>query len=140
MAHGNVWRMIATLIARLRRNEFAWTFLWVSGVRIGMLLFSMLGTVLIYRTLAGTNGGMAEAGHFAIAMAVVRILTNCIGGTSDLVVLRRVPALIHSDRARAGEVVRASFVLRAGAVALVLAVALLLRQVFAAVFLDGASS
>ena len=139
MAHGNVWRMIATLIARLRHNEFAWTFLWVSGARIGTLLFSMLGTVLIYRVLASTSGGMAEAGHFAIAMAVVRILTSCIGGTSDLVVLRRVPVLIHSDRARAGEVVRASFVLRAGALALVLVVALLLKRVFAEVFLDGAA-
>jgi O-antigen/teichoic acid export membrane protein len=118
------------------RSEFAWTFIWVSGARVAMLAGSLLGTVLIYRALTHGDPLLVQAGHFAIAMAVVRILTNCIGGASDLVVMRRLPLLVHSDLAAAGDVMRAALALRLGTWGLALGLALGFGPVFAGVFLD----
>lgn len=126
--------MIEWLRARV---GFAWTFLWVSGARVIMLGFSLLGSVIIYRYLAAGSSDMAQAGQFAISMAIVRVMTNSIGSAADLVVLRRVPVLFSSDAAAALNVVRAAFLLRLAALLVVLVPALLLQSWFAERFLDG---
>ena len=102
-----------------------------------MLGFSLLGTIIIYRYLAAGSSDMAEAGQFAISMAIVRMLTSSIGSAGDLVVLRRVPILFRSDVAAAMDVVRAAFLLRVAALLVALVPALLLQSWFAERFLNG---
>lgn len=103
-----------------------------------MLGFSLLGSIIIYRSLASGSADMALAGQFAISMAIVRILTNSVGSAADLVVLRRVPILYRSDPDAASDVVRTAFLLRVGIIAGVIAAAFIMRSWFADRFLHGA--
>jgi O-antigen/teichoic acid export membrane protein len=104
-----------------------------------MLGFSMLGSIIVYRSLASGSLDMAFAGQFAISMAIVRILTNSVGGAADLVVLRRVPVLYRSDPDAASDVVRTAFLLRLAAAICVVVAALVMQNWFADRFLHGAA-
>ncbi len=120
------------------RGGFAWTFLWVSGARVAMLGVSLLGSIIIYRGLASGSSDMVLAGQFAISMAIVRILTNSVGGAADLVVMRRVPVLYRSDPDAASDVVRTAFLLRVTTTSAVVAAAFVMGSWFADRFLHGA--
>jgi O-antigen/teichoic acid export membrane protein len=119
--------------------EFAWVFLWVAGARTAMLGCSLLGSIIIYRSLAAAQPDMSQAGVFAIAMAIVKVLTSSIGGASDLTVLRTVPTLHRVNEAASWHVVRAAFLLRAGSALLVFAVAMGWRSQIAAQLWHGSA-
>ena len=103
-----------------------------------MLAFSLLGSLIVFRTLAKTDPSLGDSGRFAIAMATVRFLTSSIGSAADLSVLRSVPILQVSDRAAAANVVRAAFLLRIAAVLGVVLIAIAGQSWFGARFLGGA--
>ena len=102
-----------------------------------MLGVSLFGSIIIYRTLATESPDLAQAGQFAVAMAIVRAVMNSIGSAGDLVVVRSVPVLLESDPGAAADVVRAAFLLRIGTLFLLLALAYPLRYSFSERFLHG---
>jgi O-antigen/teichoic acid export membrane protein len=120
------------------RLGFAWTLFWVSGVRAGMLVCSLLGALIVYRQLAALDPSLADAGRFAIAMAGIRFLTNSIGSAGDLSMLRRVPVLHGVNPEAAAKIVRAAFVMRVAAVVALALVATVGRSWFGAQFFGGA--
>jgi O-antigen/teichoic acid export membrane protein len=135
---GHNIRVLKGAIGRLKtRYALAWTFMWVSGARVTMLGLSLIGSVIIYRTLAADSPDMTQAGQFAIAMAVVRAIMNSVGSAGDLVVVRRVPVLLGSDPTAAADIVRTAFLLRIAMLLLLFITALLLRDWFAERFLHG---
>jgi O-antigen/teichoic acid export membrane protein len=85
----------------------------MTGGRIGFVALWFVGVALVYRGLGADAGGVAEAGLFAMSIAVIKVVSGCITDPVDLALMRRVPGLLHSEPEAAYRLLRAAFGLRA---------------------------
>lgn len=88
---------------------------WVSGARIASLALWLAGLIAIYRWFGTVDGGLAEAGAFALALAMIKAVTSCIGDAVDLQTMRGVPLALRDDPPRGNEMWQAAVVLRLAA-------------------------
>jgi O-antigen/teichoic acid export membrane protein len=109
---------------------------WVSGLRMASLGVWLVGLVVLYRWFGTVEGGLGEAGAFALALAMVKVVTSCVGDAVDLQTMREVPLAMRTDPARANRMWQAAVALRLGIGLAAVAVLLLLAGWVAAVFLD----
>ena len=94
--------------------------------RIALVGFWFVAVLLVYRGLGASPEGLAQAGFFAVSIALVKTAAGFISDPVDLAIMRQVPPLLARQPARAFEALRASFALRmaaAGAAAAAVAAA-----------------
>ncbi len=86
--------------------------------RIGFVALWFGAVLLVYRGLGEDEAGLAEAGVFAVAMAIIRVASGCIVDSGDVALMRRAPLLLRDDPPAAFRLLWAAFALRLGAVGL----------------------
>lgn len=84
----------------------------MTGGRIGFVALWFVGVALVYRGLGADAGGVAEAGLFAMSIAVIKVVSGCITDPLDLALMRRVPGLLRSEPEAAYRLLRTGFALR----------------------------
>ena len=83
--------------------------------RIGFVALWFGAVLLVYRGLGEEESGLAQAGLFTVAIAIVKIASGCIVDSSDVALMRRAPGLLGSDAVAAYRLFWAAFALRLGA-------------------------
>ena len=111
----------------------------VIGGRIAFVALWFVAVLLVYRGLGGDERGLAQAGLFAVALACVKIASGCIVDPGDVALMRRAPALLHSDPGAAYRLLRAAFAIRLAATALVAAAMLIFAAGVGQRVIGGAS-
>jgi len=86
--------------------------------RIGFVGLWFGALMLVYRGLGQDEAGLAQAGLFAVAIAIVKLASGCIVDPGDVALMRRAPGLLLSDRLAAYRLLWAAFALRLGASAI----------------------
>ncbi len=84
----------------------------MTGGRIGFVALWFIGVALVYRGLGADAGGVAQAGLFAMSIAVIKVVSGCITDPLDLALMRRVPGLLHNEPEAAFRLLRTAFGLR----------------------------
>lgn len=92
--------------------------------RIGFVALWFGAVLLVYRGLGQHEAGLAQAGLFAVAIAIIKIVSGCIVDSSDVALMQKAPGLLQSDPRAAYRLLWAAFALRLSAT--LVAVALLL--------------
>jgi O-antigen/teichoic acid export membrane protein len=90
--------------------------LLVVGGRISFVALWFGAVLLVYRGLGEDEAGLAQAGVFAVAMAINRVASGCIVDSGDVALMRRAPLLLRDDPQAAFRLLWAAFALRLGAV------------------------
>jgi O-antigen/teichoic acid export membrane protein len=80
--------------------------------RIGFVALWFVGVALVYRGLGRDAEGVAQAGLFAVCIAVIKVVSACLTDPVDLALMRRVPVLLTSDPEQAFRLLRAAVGLR----------------------------
>jgi len=93
--------------------------LLMTGGRIGFVALWFVGVALVYRGLGADSGGVAQAGLFAMCIAVIKVVSGCITDPVDLALMRRAPGLLHTDKTAAYRLLHTAFGLRVGCAALI---------------------
>jgi O-antigen/teichoic acid export membrane protein len=93
----------------------------VTAGRIAFVGLWFVAVLLVYRGLGAGPDGLAQAGLFALAIAVVKVVSGCLSDPIDLAVMRRAPGLLRAGSPLGIDVLRAAFTLRAGAAIAVVA-------------------
>lgn len=83
--------------------------------RIGFVALWFGAVLLVYRGLGEDEAGLAEAGVFAVAMAIIRVASGCIVDSSDVALMRRAPLMLRDDPPGAFRLLWTAFALRLGA-------------------------
>ena len=91
----------------------------MTGGRIGFVALWFVGVALVYRGLGADAGGVAQAGLFAMCIAVIKVVSGCITDPIDLALMRRAPALLQDDPKAAYRLLHTAFGLRLSCAALV---------------------
>lgn len=91
----------------------------MTGGRIGFVALWFVGVALVYRGLGADAGGVAQAGLFAMCIAVIKVVSGCITDPLDLALMRRAPGLLQHEPNAAFRLLRAAFGLRVLCAALV---------------------
>ena len=108
----------------------------VAGGRIGLLGFWFIAVTLVYRQIGYLEDGLAQAGVLAFSLAAIKMFTTALGDPLDLDVVRRVPALLHSDPDMAVDVWRAAQQARMGLALAIILLAVAVAQPVATFVLD----
>lgn len=96
--------------------------------RIGFVALWFGAVLLVYRGLGQDEAGLAQAGLFAVAIAIVKLASGCIVDPGDVALMRRAPTLLQADPPAAHRLFRAAFALRLAAVLVAGAALLFLAQ------------
>jgi O-antigen/teichoic acid export membrane protein len=107
----------------------------VSGVRIFYLGLWFVAITAAYRHLGALQGGAAQAGLLAFALASIKMVTTAFGDPLDLDVVRRVPPILGAAPDRAVEVWRAAQQIRIGFALAVATLAAVFAAPIAGIFL-----
>jgi O-antigen/teichoic acid export membrane protein len=107
--------------------------------RIGFVALWFGAVLLVYRGLGQDESGLAQAGLFAVAIAIVKLASACIVDPGDVALMRRAPDLLRSDPPAAHRLFRAAFSLRLGATFVAGAVLLLLAGLLGRIAVPGVS-
>ena len=80
--------------------------------RIAFVGLWFIGVALVYRGLGSSPGGVAQAGLFAVCIAVIKVVSACLTDPVDLALMRRVPVLLRSHPDQAFRLLRAALGVR----------------------------